>query len=185
MSHRVHIDNSVKLIGKLLFGIEKGPEVLNAIRPAGRPLVDDWDCLKNMVQCRYNCVLLFPVSFLMPNDKDSMAISFKPSIIFSYALIEYKFCNSEMVWYIQVRSFEARCGSLSQYGMKHMRSFANLCNAGISKEQMAEASAQACVSVPSGTWSSLHKGFTAWWWSQSTHPNWKYVSPTIVYIIYV
>ncbi|KAG7029275.1 hypothetical protein SDJN02_07613 [Cucurbita argyrosperma subsp. argyrosperma] len=108
MSHRVHIDNSVKLIGKLLFGIEKGPEVLNAIRPAGRPLVDDWDCLKNMV-----------------------------------------------------RSFEARCGSLSQYGMKHMRSFANLCNAGISKEQMAEASAQACVSVPSGPWSSLHKGFTA------------------------
>lgn len=49
MSHRVHIDNSVKLIGKLLFGIEKGPEVLDAIRPAGRPLVDDWDCLKNMV----------------------------------------------------------------------------------------------------------------------------------------
>ncbi|CAK9312472.1 unnamed protein product [Citrullus colocynthis] len=108
MSHRVHIDNSVKLIGKLLFGIEKGPEVLDAIRPAGQPLVDDWDCLKNMV-----------------------------------------------------RSFEARCGSLSQYGMKHMRSFANLCNAGISKEKMAEASAQACVSVPPGPWSSLHKGFTA------------------------
>jgi hypothetical protein len=43
-----------------------------------------------------------------------------------------------------------------------MRSFANFCNAGIKEEQMAEASAQACVSVPSGPWSSLQKGFSAW-----------------------
>ena len=49
MSHRMHVDNSVKLIGKLLFGIEKGPEVLNAVRPAGSALVDDWHCLKTMV----------------------------------------------------------------------------------------------------------------------------------------
>jgi legumain len=42
-----------------------------------------------------------------------------------------------------------------------MRSFANICNAGIVKEQMAEASAQACVRVPSGPWSSLQKGFSA------------------------
>jgi hypothetical protein len=42
-----------------------------------------------------------------------------------------------------------------------MRSFANFCNAGIKEEQMAEASAQACVSVPSGPWSSLQKGFSA------------------------
>jgi legumain len=108
MSHRMHIDNSVKLIGKLLFGIEKGAEVLKAVRSAGLPLVDDWDCLKT-----------------------------------------------------SVRTFETHCGSLSDYGMKHMRSFANICNAGIGKEQMAEATAQACVSVPSGRWSSLHKGFSA------------------------
>jgi len=62
---------------------------------------------------------------------------------------------------MQVRTFETHCGSISQYGMKHMRSLANLCNAGIVKEQMAEASAQACVSFPSGSWSSLHKGFSA------------------------
>ena len=49
MSHRMHIDNSVKMVGKLLFGIDKGPEVLNAVRPAGQPLVDDWDCLKTLV----------------------------------------------------------------------------------------------------------------------------------------
>ena len=50
MSHRMHIDHSIKLIGKLLFGIEKASEVLNAIRLAGQPLVDDWDCLKTLVK---------------------------------------------------------------------------------------------------------------------------------------
>ncbi|KAF2286263.1 hypothetical protein GH714_012947 [Hevea brasiliensis] len=108
MSHRMHIDNSIKLVGKLLFGIGKASEVLNTVRPAGQPLVDDWACLRTLV-----------------------------------------------------RTFETHCGSLSQYGMKHMRSLANLCNAGIGKEQMAEASAQACVNFPSGPWSSLHKGFSA------------------------
>ena len=49
MSHRMHVDDSVKLIGKLLFGIEKGPELLNTVRSAGLPLADDWDCLKSMV----------------------------------------------------------------------------------------------------------------------------------------
>ncbi|XP_050219165.1 vacuolar-processing enzyme [Mercurialis annua] len=108
MSHRMHVDHSVKLIGKLLFGLKKASEVLSAVRPAGKPLVDDWDCLKNLV-----------------------------------------------------RTFETHCGSISQYGMKHMRSFANLCNAGIREEQMTEASAQTCATFPSGTWSSLHKGFSA------------------------
>ena len=71
---------------------------------------------------------------------------------------------------MQVRTFEAHCGSLSQYGMKHMRSIANICNAGIEKEQMAEASAQACVTIPPGPWSSLDKGFSAWL-KQNTETN--------------
>ncbi|CAK9143971.1 unnamed protein product [Ilex paraguariensis] len=108
MSHRMHVDNSINLVGKLLFGIDKGPEVLTTVRPAGQPLVDDWNCLKTLV-----------------------------------------------------RTFETHCGSLSQYGMKHMRSIANICNAGIQKEQMADASAQACVAIPSNPWSSLHKGLSA------------------------
>ncbi|KAA3490671.1 vacuolar-processing enzyme-like [Gossypium australe] len=91
----MRIDHSVKLIGRLLFGIERGPEVLNTVRPAGQPLVDDWKCLKEMV-----------------------------------------------------RTFETHCGKLTQYGMKHTRSFANICNAGIQTEQMVEASAQACTSIP-------------------------------------
>ncbi|XP_024986040.1 vacuolar-processing enzyme-like [Cynara cardunculus var. scolymus] len=108
MSHRMHIDSSIQLIGKLLFGLEKGPQVLNAVRPAGRPLVDDWARLKTLV-----------------------------------------------------RTFETHCGSLSQYGMKHMRSIANLCNEGITNEQMAAASSQACTTFPSNPWSSISNGFTA------------------------
>lgn len=60
MSHRMHMDQTVKLIGKLLFGIKKGPEVLNTVRPAGQPLVDDWDCLKTMV-----ILLLFIFSLML------------------------------------------------------------------------------------------------------------------------
>ncbi|KAI7748310.1 hypothetical protein M8C21_032897 [Ambrosia artemisiifolia] len=54
MAHRMHIDSSIKLLGKVLFGIEKGPEVLNEVRPAGQPLVDDWDCLKTFVSLAIN-----------------------------------------------------------------------------------------------------------------------------------
>uniref|UniRef100_A0A0A8YS76 Pco131778b n=1 Tax=Arundo donax TaxID=35708 RepID=A0A0A8YS76_ARUDO len=60
-----------------------------------------------------------------------------------------------------VRAFEAQCGSLAQYGMKHMRSFANICNAGIHPEAVAKVAAQACTSIPSNPWSSIHKGFSA------------------------
>ncbi|GJY46329.1 vacuolar-processing enzyme-like protein [Tanacetum coccineum] len=108
MAHRMHVDASIKLLGKVLFGLEKGPEVLNAVRPTGEQLVDDWDCLKTLV-----------------------------------------------------RTFETHCGSLSQYGMKHMRSIANFCNAGITKEQMMEASSQACPTFPSNSWSSIYNGFSA------------------------
>ncbi|KAG2598460.1 hypothetical protein PVAP13_5KG347100 [Panicum virgatum] len=108
MAHRSHVDNSVELIGSLLFGSEDGPRVLKAVRAAGDPLVDDWSCLKSMV-----------------------------------------------------RAFEAQCGSLAQYGMKHMRSFANICNAGILPEAVSKVAAQACTSIPSNPWSSIHKGFSA------------------------
>lgn len=50
VSHRMHIDKSVELVGKLLFGVEGGPSVLTAVRRRGQVLVDDWGCLKNMVQ---------------------------------------------------------------------------------------------------------------------------------------
>jgi legumain len=108
MAHRMHLDNSIELVGKLLFRTEDGPKILKSVRTTGLPLVDDWTCLKTLV-----------------------------------------------------RTFETHCGSLSQYGMKHMRSIANICNAGIQKDQMSDASAQACPAFPSNSWSSIHKGFSA------------------------
>lgn len=50
MYHRLHIDNSMELVGKLLFGSQESLEVLKTVQPAGKPLVDNWDCLKAMVR---------------------------------------------------------------------------------------------------------------------------------------
>ncbi|VAI18127.1 unnamed protein product [Triticum turgidum subsp. durum] len=96
MARRSRVDSSVELIGGLLFGSEEGAKVLDAVRPAGQPVVDDWDCLKSVV-----------------------------------------------------RTFQERCGPLTQYGMKHMRSLANLCNAGVREEAMDKTAAQACAANPS------------------------------------
>lgn len=49
MSHRIHVDHSIELIAKLIFGSEKGLKVINSVRSTGKPLVDDWACLKSMV----------------------------------------------------------------------------------------------------------------------------------------
>ncbi|CAD6270967.1 unnamed protein product [Miscanthus lutarioriparius] len=94
MSRRSRVDSSMELIGGLLFGSEEGPRVLGAVRPAGQPLADDWDCLKSMA-----------------------------------------------------RAYEHHCGPLTQYGMKHMRAFANICNAGVGEDAMAKVASQACAAV--------------------------------------
>lgn len=44
----------------------------------------------------------------------------------------------------RVRLFETHCGSLTQYGMKHMRAFANICNSGVSEDSMEKACIAAC-----------------------------------------
>ncbi|KAG0587159.1 hypothetical protein KC19_2G144400 [Ceratodon purpureus] len=46
----MHVDNSVKLIGDLLFGLDNSLKTLNTVRPAGQVLVDNWACLKFMVR---------------------------------------------------------------------------------------------------------------------------------------
>lgn len=48
----MHVDNSIELVGKLLFGSVNGIEMLKTVRAAGQPLVDNWDCLKSMVSVR-------------------------------------------------------------------------------------------------------------------------------------
>lgn len=83
----------------------------------------------------------------------------------SYHTSIYGVLTSQLgfLW-LQVRTFEMHCGSLSQYGMKHMRSIANICNVGITQEAMNEVSAQACISIPSVPYSFLHRGYSAWWY---------------------
>ncbi|XP_073157327.1 legumain [Henckelia pumila] len=60
-----------------------------------------------------------------------------------------------------VRLFEAHCGSLTQYGMKHMRAFANVCNNGVSGEKMEEACMAACGGHNSTIWSPITSGYSA------------------------
>uniref|UniRef100_J3LZY4 Legumain prodomain domain-containing protein n=1 Tax=Oryza brachyantha TaxID=4533 RepID=J3LZY4_ORYBR len=105
IAHRKHLDSSIDFIGKLVFGFENGPLILEAARSSGQSLVDDWDCLKKMV-----------------------------------------------------RIFESQCGSLTQYGMKHMRAFANMCNNGVSEAKMMETSINACGSYNSARWSPMTEG---------------------------
>ncbi|CAN4114375.1 unnamed protein product [Withania somnifera] len=50
IAQRSQVDNSVKHLGELLFGVEKGNEILKNVRPAGQPLVDNWDCLKAYIK---------------------------------------------------------------------------------------------------------------------------------------
>jgi len=45
--------------------------------------------------------------------------------------------------------------------MKHMRAFANLCNAGIDATKMASAAQQACSGRGSGLWSPISAGYSA------------------------
>ncbi|XVE57720.1 hypothetical protein DITRI_Ditri04bG0112000 [Diplodiscus trichospermus] len=60
-----------------------------------------------------------------------------------------------------VRLFETHCGSLTQYGMKHMRAFANICNSGVSQSLMEEACAAACSSHDPGQWHPSNLGYSA------------------------
>ncbi|KAG6468364.1 hypothetical protein ZIOFF_073040 [Zingiber officinale] len=108
MMHRAHLDSSIKLIGNLIFGSAVAPSVLKTVRPSGQALVDDWVCLKTVVQ-----------------------------------------------------AFESHCGSLTQYGMKYMRAFANICNEGVSKDAMEEACGNVCGSYNSAKWSPFIHGYSA------------------------
>ncbi|CAL5191778.1 unnamed protein product [Lathyrus oleraceus] len=44
-----------------------------------------------------------------------------------------------------IKTYEGHCSTLSNYGRKYLRAFANMCNAGISVKQMVAAASQACL----------------------------------------
>ncbi|KAF2313122.1 hypothetical protein GH714_009382 [Hevea brasiliensis] len=60
-----------------------------------------------------------------------------------------------------VRVFETHCGSLTQYGMKHMRAFANICNTGVSQVSMEEAATAMCNGLDVGQWHPSNQGYSA------------------------
>ncbi|CAI5458905.1 unnamed protein product [Closterium sp. Yama58-4] len=75
------------------------------------------------------------------------------------ALVDDWMCLREMV-----RAYEASCGRITQYGMKHMRAFANLCNAAVPVHTVAAAAQEACPSaanaVPPGLLVAPGGGFS-------------------------
>jgi len=62
-----------------------------------------------------------------------------------------------------VRAFERKCGTLTQYGMKHTRAFSNICNAGVDATRVSHAADEACrrSTYGLGTWQPLTEGFSA------------------------
>jgi len=59
VQHRKHLDSSIDFIGRLIFGFENGPKMLETVRAYGEPLVDDWDCLKRMVSTLISLIRLW------------------------------------------------------------------------------------------------------------------------------
>ncbi|KAH7564805.1 hypothetical protein ACOSP7_021428 [Xanthoceras sorbifolium] len=50
ISQRQYVDRGMNHIATSLFGQQNGLHLLEYVRPAGQPLVDDWDCLKMFVK---------------------------------------------------------------------------------------------------------------------------------------
>nr|GEX01683.1 vacuolar-processing enzyme [Tanacetum cinerariifolium] len=107
-NHRSHLDSSIDAIGTKLFGRRNSRVILTSLRGQGKPIVDDWGCLKSMV-----------------------------------------------------RVYETHCGSLTEYGMKHMRALANICNNKVSETDMASAAVDICGTHDVGQWNPLKKGYSA------------------------
>nr|XP_043606174.1 vacuolar-processing enzyme-like [Erigeron canadensis] len=107
-NHRSHLDTSIDAIGSHLFGSVNGHVILTSLPTQGKPIVDDWGCLKSMV-----------------------------------------------------RIYETHCGALTEYGMKHMRAFANICNKKVSEEAMKVAAVDTCSKHNVGQWSPSKRGYSA------------------------
>lgn len=53
MAQRAHLADSINMIGKVLFDPGQSNSILNSRRAPGSPLVDDWNCLKSMVNSNF------------------------------------------------------------------------------------------------------------------------------------
>ncbi|KAJ0716366.1 putative legumain protein [Helianthus annuus] len=78
----------------------------------------------------------------------------------SMGVVDQREADLYSMWHT-VRTFETHCGSLTQYGMKHTRTFANMCNNGVSKDAMDEAAKATCSSYNMGQWDPAVVGYSA------------------------
>lgn len=131
------MDSSIDMIGVLLFGPQNGRSILNSVRSRGLALVDDWECFKSTV-CYYKYILNFelPKHFIILYDC-------------------FACCYNVKLVFLKARLFEEHCGLLTQYGLKHMRAFANICNNLVEKAAVEEAFAATCGGKDIGQYASF------------------------------
>ena len=118
------MDDSISMIGNVLFNSVNPNSIRNRAREPGSAVVDDWDCLKSMV-----------ISHLSSIDFPEIVFHLCDQLM--KGLIIHKF-------QIQVRIYETHCGPLTQYGMKHMRVFADMCNNGVTGLDMENTCMTVC-----------------------------------------
>ena len=70
----------------------------------------------------------------------------KRRIVFTHSADDcLHFQGQQMLLQGMVNAWEVSCGTLDQYGMQYTRTFANLCNMGVSTAQLQQA---ACANKP-------------------------------------
>ena len=64
ISQRKQVDRNIDRLGRLVLG-NANPKVLNNVRPTGQPLVDDWNCLKNLVSYIHPFFFIYINAYLL------------------------------------------------------------------------------------------------------------------------
>ena len=120
-------------------------------RADGTPLVDDWSCLR--VGARAAAALPCPVCCWY----DGAQVPVRPLSIGRPSEASPRFAPPDrlLIVFLQgmVAAWEGACGPLDQYGMRHTRAFANLCNTGLQPHTLGAMAAEGC-SARSATGSS-------------------------------
>lgn len=98
ISHRLHLDTSINMMGELLFGVETGPFVLDYVVPQGQALVEDWDCLKSVVRFIFRVVFLglgFRMCFILLSQLKSCSPHFSRRVFhgaFIFGFEDFRMC---------------------------------------------------------------------------------------------
>lgn len=111
-------------------------------RPAGAAVVDDWDCLR--VRGRVERVAMLAQGVAVWGLRADPCPTTPPTHPLTPPLATPRAVQG------MVAAWERACGPLDQYGMRHSRAFANLCNAGLRPAALGAAAAEQCRAVGAG-----------------------------------